>query len=148
MTKPGVTAGGTTAARRHPGERRRARNSARTHGKRFDLLLPLGVECGFVAGFGVGGGRALSWAAMVAWGAVLVGVAACLWAARAIARRRVDGLETGGGAETCARPAIEHALTTPGCAVAHTVRSIARAGNIDHLVATPLRLWIIETKYE
>ena len=85
---------------------------------------------------------------MAAWGAVLVGIAACLWASRAIARRRRDGLETGGGAETCARHAIEHALTTPGCAVAHSVRSIARVGTIDHLVATPLRLWIIETKHE
>ena len=51
-------------------------------------------------------------------------------------------------ADTSARQAIEQALTTPGCAIAHSVRSIARTGTIDHLVATPLRLWVIETKYE
>ena len=39
--------------------------------------------------------------------------------------------------------AIEHALAVPGCAVAHSVRTIARAGLIDHLVATPARLWVI-----
>ena len=41
------------------------------------------------------------------------------------------------------RDAIEHALAAPGCAVAHAVSTIARAGNIDHLVATPVRLWVI-----
>ena len=39
--------------------------------------------------------------------------------------------------------AIEHALATPGCAAAHAVSAIARAGLIDHLVATPVRLWAI-----
>ena len=31
--------------------------------------------------------------------------------------------------------------------MAHSVTAIARVGDIDHLVATPLRLWVIETKY-
>ena len=148
MTEPGATAGGTTAARRDPSEPRRARNSARTRGKRFDLLLPLGIGCGFVAGVGIGGELALSWVTAAQWGTVLAGIAACWRAARVLARRHVDRLETGGETDTCARQAIEHALTTPGCAVAHSVRSLARAGTIDHLVATPLRLWIIETKYD
>ena len=153
MTKPGEAAAGTTATRRPPGKRRPARNSARTRGKRFEPLLLLGVGCGFVAGLGVGQaphaltGGETSWTSAAAWGAVLVAIAACLWGARVLARRRVDGLETGEGADTSARHAIEHALTTPGCAVAHSVRSIARTGTIDHLVATPLRLWVIETKY-
>ena len=29
----------------------------------------------------------------------------------------------------------------------HSVTGIARVGDIDHLVATPVRLWVIETKY-
>ena len=65
-----------------------------------------------------------------------------------LARRRLYGIETGGDADTGARQAIEHALTAPSCAVAHSVRSIARTATIDHLVATPLRLWVIETKDE
>ena len=39
--------------------------------------------------------------------------------------------------------AIEHALAAPGCAAAHAVSAIARAALIDHLVATPVRLWVI-----
>ena len=148
MTEPGATAGGTAAARRPPGERRPARSTARTRGKRFNRLLLIGVGCGFVAGLGVGGELELSWAGAAEWGAVLAGIAACLWTARVLARRRLDGLETRGETDTCARQAIERALTAPGCAVAHSVRSIARTGTIDHLVATPLRLWLIETKHE
>ena len=154
MTKPGEAAGGTTPARRPPGERHRARRYARTRGKRLDPLALLGVGCGFVAGLAIGQaphaltGGGSSWTTAAAWGAILTAIAASLWATRVLARKRVDGLKTGEGAGTCARHAIEHALTAPGCAVAHSVRSIARAGTIDHLVATPLRLWIIETKHD
>lgn len=148
MAEPGEAAGGTTPARRPPGERHRVRRHARTRRKRFELLPLLGVGCGFVAGLAIGGTFDLSWVAAAAWCTVLAAIAACLWAARVIARRRLDGLETGGEADTCAGQAIVHALTTPGCAVAHSVRSIGGARNIDHLVATPLRLWVIETKYE
>ena len=43
---------------------------------------------------------------------------------------------------------IEAALTAPGCAVAHSVTQIPNTvGDIDHLVATPGRLWCVETKY-
>ena len=148
MTEPGGPPGGTTAARRPPGKRRPARNSARTRGKRFDALLLLGIGCGFLAGLSIGSERELSWATAAGWGTVLAALAAWLWAARALARRRLDGPETGGRADTGARQAIEHALTTPGCAVAHSVRGIARTGTIDHLVATPARLWVIETRHD
>ena len=148
MTAPGDAAGGTTAARRPPGKRRPAREPARTCGKRLGPLLPLAAGCGFVAGLGIGGELALSWVAAAEWGAVLAGIAACLWAVRAFARRRQDGLETGAETDTSARQAIEHALATPGCAVAHSVRRFARTGTIDHLVATPLRLWVIETRHD
>ena len=148
MTEPGVTASGTTAARRPPGARHRVRTRARTRDKGFNRLLLIGVGCGFVAGLGVGGELELSWTRAAEWGTVLAGIAACLWALRAIARRRHDGLEAVGGTDAGARHAIEHALATPGCAIAHSVRSIARAGTIAHLVATPLRLWVIETKHD
>ena len=35
----------------------------------------------------------------------------------------------------------------PGCAVAHSVRSVAKIGDVDHLVSTPVGLWVVETKY-
>ena len=140
MQKPGEATHGTT--------RGRPRTHTRTRGKGFSPLPPIGVGCGFVAGLGIGGELELSWVAAAEWGTLLAAIAACLWGFRVLARRRLGGLETSGEADTSARQAIEHALTTPGCAVAHSVGSIARAGNIDHLVATPLRLWVIETKYE
>ena len=148
MAEPGEAAGGTSPARRPPGKRQRVRRHARTRRRRLELLLLLGVGGGFVAGLGIGGELELSWVTAAGWGTVLAGTAAGLWSFRVLARRRLDGLKTGGEADTCAGQAIEHALTTTGCAVAHSVSSIARAGTIDHLVATPLRLWVIETKYE
>ena len=55
--------------------------------------------------------------------------------------------EKGEDAEVRTGQVIEHALTAPGCAIAHSVTSIARFGDIDHLVATPVRPWVVETKY-
>ena len=46
-------------------------------------------------------------------------------------------------AATATGHAIENALAAPWCASAHAVSTIARAGCIDHLVATPIRLWVI-----
>ena len=43
--------------------------------------------------------------------------------------------------------AIDRALTRDACAVAHNVEEITQVGDIDHLVATPNRLWVIETKH-
>ena len=53
---------------------------------------------------------------------------------RAAAERNVGGL-------------IEYGITAPGCAIAHSVTEIAEIGDIDHLVATPGCLWVVETKY-
>ena len=128
---------------------------AYARGKRIELLLLLVFAAGLIAGLGVG--QALpavlgfwldSWrltAAVAA--AMLVVLGIFWWAARSIERTRLDRLEKGEDAETYAGQVIEYALTAPSCAVAHSVTSIARVGDIDHLVATPLRLWIIETKY-
>ena len=43
--------------------------------------------------------------------------------------------------------AIEYPSTRERCAVAHHLEEIARVGGIDHLVATPRGLWVIETKH-
>lgn len=61
-------------------------------------------------------------------------------------RWRLDNLEKGQLAETQVGNAIDYAVTAPGCAVAHDVKSIAKVGNIDHIVATPKRIWVVETK--
>lgn len=42
---------------------------------------------------------------------------------------------------------IEHALVRPGCAFAHDVKeALGGSGNVDHVVLTPARIWVIETK--
>ena len=41
---------------------------------------------------------------------------------------------------------IGYALVPRDCAVAQGVTGIAAVGDIDHLVATPAELWVIETK--
>lgn len=43
---------------------------------------------------------------------------------------------------------IEYAITAKDCAVAHSVTEIAKVGDIDHIVATPGGIWVIETKYK
>ena len=123
--------------------------------KRGELLLLLGIGCGFLAGLGVG--RAphtvfgiwvdAPWAPAAASCAIGVAIGVFWWTSRSIERARLARLNTGDEAGTHAGQVIEYALTTPGCAVAHSVTSIARTGDIDHLVATPLRLWVIETRY-
>lgn len=61
-------------------------------------------------------------------------------------RWRLDNLKAGHLAETRVGNAIDYAVTAPGCAVAHDVMGIAKVGNIDHIVATPKRIWVVETK--
>ena len=60
---------------------------------------------------------------------------------------RVGDMKKGARAEERIGQVIEYALTRERCAVAHDVEEVARVGNIDHLVATPQRLWVIETKH-
>ncbi len=43
--------------------------------------------------------------------------------------------------------ALEQAVTADCCAIAHNVKGVGKAGDIDHLVATPRRVWVVETKY-
>lgn len=59
----------------------------------------------------------------------------------------LNKLGKGVDAEKKVGQALEYALISKGCAVAHSVRSIAKYGDIDHVVATPNGIWVIETKY-
>ena len=59
---------------------------------------------------------------------------------------RFSDMGKGASAEETVGQAIEFALTRDACAVAHHVEEIAKVGDIDHLVATPHGLWVIETK--
>ena len=61
-------------------------------------------------------------------------------------RWRIQNMEKGLFAERSIGQAIDFAIAVPGCAAVHNVTSIAEAGDIDHLVITPARLWVIETK--
>ena len=84
------------------------------------------------------------WAAFVVIGAVILAAGWFRWLHRS--PWRLDNLEKGQLAEIQVGNAIDCAVTAPGCAVAHDVKSIAKAGNIDHIVATPKRVWVAETK--
>lgn len=59
----------------------------------------------------------------------------------------VGKLEIGEAAETRVGQTIEYSITSENCAVAHSVTEIAKVGDIDHLVATPVAVWVIESKY-
>ena len=60
---------------------------------------------------------------------------------------RLPDMRKGARAEQTIGQAIEYALTRDTCAVAHHVEDIAVIGDIDHLVATPRGLWVIESKH-
>ena len=77
-------------------------------------------------------------------GAIALAVAACV-VLRALRRDGASGPKKDVRAAVSTHHAIEHALAASNCAVAHSVSTIRRAGNIDHLVATPVRLWVIGT---
>lgn len=59
---------------------------------------------------------------------------------------RFDNMLKGARAEAHVGHAIEWALSSYACAVAHNVANLKGAKEIDHLVATPSGLWVIETK--
>ena len=60
--------------------------------------------------------------------------------------RRTKDIEKGERAEKRIGQAIDYAIAAPGCAAAHGVTKIAKYGDIDHIVLTPARLWVVETK--
>ena len=77
--------------------------------------------------------------------AFVLGGGAYVWAR--YGRWSNENLEKGWRGERRVGEEIEHAITARGCAVAHGVKDVAAIGDIDHLVATPSRLWVVETKY-
>ena len=96
---------------------------------------------------------------------MLLGVAIALWVAAYVTvvagttavvgslflwgwrRRRRDALRKGYVAERQIGRALEQAITAKGCAIAHNVTAVMDSGDIDHIVATPQSVWVIETKY-
>jgi predicted nucleic acid-binding Zn finger protein len=60
----------------------------------------------------------------------------------------LNNLEKGANAEHLVGHAIEYAITARHCAAAHSVTEIAKVGDIDHIVATPTAVWVIETKHK
>ena len=113
------------------------------------LLVVMGI--GWLCGAGLAlwvvfGARLLSEA--MAWLVLLPGVG-LLGMGLYSAKRgwRLRDMRKGARAEEMIGEAIEYALTRDACAVAHHVEGIARVGDVDHLVATPRGLWVIETKH-
>ena len=123
--------------------------------KRTMLLLLLAAGGGIIVGLWLGYvlhqmmGAWLDgvWASVAMGCAILIVIVASWIAFRSVERGRLERLEKGENAEVRTGQTIEYAITAPNCAVAHTVTDIARVGDIDHIVATPVRLWVIETKY-
>ena len=121
---------------------------------RTRLLVPLAAGGGALAGLSLGFGLGLGLGQMMdappgriagplaIAGAIALAIAT-FFVLRALRRGRASRPEKDHGAATSTGHAIENALAAPGCAGAHAVSTIARAGNIDHLVATPVRLWVI-----
>ena len=88
---------------------------------------------------------------IVGWQLALLAVFCLLVVVVLLVRRFVtNGLSRllkGAAAERNVGGLIEYGITAPGCAIAHSVTEIAEIGDIDHLVATPGCLWVVETKY-
>ena len=105
-----------------------------------------GALASLCIGFGLGRVMDAPYGRMTGMLAIAAGIALAIAAlpfVRGLGRAGASRLEKNNGQSTPTRHAIEHALAAPGCAVAHSVSTIARAGVIDHLVATPVRLWVI-----
>lgn len=91
-------------------------------------------------------GNFWSWAACAALSAVCLAVVLRI---ERSSRWSLTNLIKGLDAERRVGEAIDYAITAENCAVAHSVIKLAKkVGDIDHLVATPKRVWVIETKYK
>ena len=90
-----------------------------------------------------------------AWFSVLLGIGLSVSGAVRLTRRggktadhwHLNDIRKGARTEERIGTAIEYALTQPYCAVAHGVKEIAKVGDVDHLVVTPQRIWVVESKY-
>ena len=134
--------------KRNPGEWLRQRLFGRIVNAAFLATLATGWLCGALAavlGMGLGQwlGAGLTVSFVLLPGAGLLGAALYLLAKG----WRLPDMRKGAHAEETVGQAIEYALTRERCAVAHHVEGFASVGDIDHLVATPRGLWVIETKH-
>ena len=130
--------------KRNPGEWLRRRRSGRIMDAALLAIFAAGWLCGALAG-ALGVELGAEWTISF----VLLPAAAVLGAAlHKLARGwRLPDMRKGARAEERVGQAIEYALTRERCAVAHHVQGIAKVGDIDHLVATPRGLWVVETKH-
>ncbi len=111
---------------------------------------------GIVIGLGIGMAFYVVFSQWIGfgWGVVAYGATAtAVWIAVRYTESpsnpwNVENLAKGVTAETRVGQVIERAITAEYCAVAHTVTKIAKVGDIDHIVATPKAVWVIETKYK
>ena len=82
----------------------------------------------------------------------LIVTAAAVYCAICILERHCPwslvNLKKGADAEDRVGHLLEYAMFAQNCAVAHGVTEIAKVGDIDHIIATPEGIWIIETKYK
>lgn len=109
------------------------------------ILIGLGIgSLARYSGFWIGS----PWSSVPFIAVALVALIVVRYMERGSKRWSVKNLEKGIAAETRVGQIIELAITTENCAVSHSVTSIAKVGDIDHLVATPVALWVIETKYK
>ncbi len=134
--------------KRNPGEWLRRR----LLGRMLDAALFGMVGMGWLLGAGLVLGTTRGWGQSapewMVWSSLLPGVGFLLVALYKAKRgSRLADMRKGARAEETIGQAIEYALTRDTCAVAHHVEEIARVGDIDHLVATPEGLWVIETKH-
>ena len=138
MRRPVANAKQRPSARRSPAAWLRGRLLARY----LALLIPVALAVGVCIGAFVG-----DWVPTVYLNAVagLLMAGGYVWF-RFNSRWSVANLEKGLDAEYRIGQVIEYALVPPGCAVAHGVTGIGVGGDIDHLVATPAGLWVLETK--
>ena len=110
-----------------------------------ELLGPLPaamLSAGMLVGVAVGVWAGADFGLPVATATLLVSLAWWWWR-----RRRRRDLQKGHVAERQVGRALEEAVTAKGCAVAHNVTALMDSGDIDHIVATPQSVWVIETKY-
>ena len=103
--------------------------------------MPAGLlAVGMLAGLTVWRGAELPTVARVT---TLMGTLAWWW----WRRRQRSAFSKGHIAERQVGRALEMATTAKRCAVAHNVTGIMNSGDIDHIVATPRNVWVIETKF-
>lgn len=117
--------------------------------RKFRLHAVLMLVCSFSL-VGIGAGMLLQiWLPQWAiWVFIALGAIFFLpyWMVLRGAKWSLNNMEKGWDAENKVGQHIEYAIASPNCAVAHNVQEIAKVGDIDHLVATPVRLWVVETK--